>query len=130
MPRPGPVDRPAVTPYHFVKGGPWPTKRSRMTWMKLAEPGWLMLLALAPLPWLWERARPRIAWPSLDGFGRGRPSGLRALRHLPPLLRGLAIACLAVALARPQAVGGRMRIAGQGVAIVVALDHSSSMNAT
>jgi Ca-activated chloride channel family protein len=48
-------------------------------------------------------------------------------RHIPPLLRGLAIACLAVALARPQTVGGRTHIAGQGVAIVLALDHSSSM---
>jgi Ca-activated chloride channel family protein len=35
---------------------------------------------------------------------------------------------MAVALARPQTVGGVIRIAGQGVAIVVALDHSSSMN--
>jgi Ca-activated chloride channel family protein len=40
----------------------------------------------------------------------------------------MAIVCLAVAMARPQTVGGRTRIAGQGVAIVVALDHSSSMN--
>ena len=34
-----------------------------------------------------------------------------------------------MALARPQTVGGTTRIAGQGVAIVVALDNSSSMNA-
>ena len=34
-----------------------------------------------------------------------------------------------MALARPQTVGGVTRIAGQGVAIVVALDQSSSMNA-
>jgi Ca-activated chloride channel homolog len=45
------------------------------------------------------------------------------------VLRGLAIGGLAVALARPQTVGGVTRIAGQGVAIVVALDQSSSMNA-
>src|SRR5262249_28948070 len=51
------------------------------------------------------------------------------LRPLPPLLRGLAIGSLAVALARPQSVGGTTQIAGQGVAIVVALDQSSSMNA-
>ncbi|MBV8230010.1 MAG: VWA domain-containing protein, partial [Planctomycetaceae bacterium] len=43
-------------------------------------------------------------------------------------LRGLAIACMAVALARPQTVAGRTRIAGRGVAIVVALDQSSSMS--
>jgi Ca-activated chloride channel family protein len=51
------------------------------------------------------------------------------LRRLPALLCGLAICALAVALARPQTIGGRTRIAGQGVAIVVALDQSSSMNA-
>jgi Ca-activated chloride channel family protein len=43
------------------------------------------------------------------------------------VLRGLAIGGLAVAMARPQTVGGVTRIAGQGVAIVVALDQSSSM---
>jgi Ca-activated chloride channel family protein len=51
------------------------------------------------------------------------------LRALPVVLRGLAIGCLAVALARPQTVGGVTRITGKGVAIVVALDQSSSMNA-
>src|SRR5206468_519244 len=63
-------------------------------------------------------------------FGRvGR--GWAAFRAgLPFVLRGLAIACVAIALARPQTVGGRTRIAGQGVAIIVALDQSSSMNTT
>jgi Ca-activated chloride channel family protein len=97
--------------------------------MRLAEPAWLALLALMPMPWLAARARPKIAWPTLQGFPRGRSAGLAWLRHGPVLLRSLAIACLAVALARPQAVGGRTRIAAQGVAIVVALDQSSSMSA-
>jgi Ca-activated chloride channel family protein len=38
-----------------------------------------------------------------------------------------AIGGMAVALARPQEVAGRTRIAGRGVALVVALDQSSSM---
>ena len=101
---------------------------SRKT-MQFAHPGWLALLALVPLPLLLERARPRILWPSLAGFpaGRNRRSARRALRFLPALLRGLAVG-LALALARPQSVGGVTRISGQGVAIVVALDQSSSMN--
>jgi Ca-activated chloride channel homolog len=97
--------------------------------MHFAQPGWLWLLVLAPLPWLLDRARPRIAWPSLSGFPVRHRIGWFWLRALPAILRGLAIGALAVALARPQTVGGRTRIAGQGVAIVVALDHSSSMNA-
>jgi Ca-activated chloride channel family protein len=97
--------------------------------MRLAEPGWLVLLALAPLPWIWQRSRPRLAWPTLDGF-KGAPRGpFVRLRHVPNLCRALAIAALAVALARPQAVGGQVRVAGRGVAIVVALDRSTSMNA-
>jgi Ca-activated chloride channel family protein len=100
--------------------------------MRLAEPGWLVLLVLVVLPWLFERRRPRVAWPTLGGFRQG-PGGRRGPRFwpaVPALLRGLAVACVAVALARPQTVAGRTRVAGQGVAIVVALDHSSSMNET
>jgi Ca-activated chloride channel family protein len=96
--------------------------------MRLAEPGWFLLLLLVPLPWWLQRLRPRITWPSLDGFPRKGPAGLRRLAFGPLLLRGVAIAAMVVALARPQTVGGRTRIAGRGVAIVVALDHSSSMN--
>jgi Ca-activated chloride channel family protein len=70
-----------------------------------------------------------MAWPSLDAFPARHRVGWFWLRALPPVFRGLAIGCLAVALARPQTVGGVTRIAGQGVAIVVVLDHSSSMNA-
>jgi Ca-activated chloride channel family protein len=96
--------------------------------MYLAQPGWLWLMALMPLPWLLERARARIAWPDLAGFGRRRRIGWTWLQAVPALLRGLAIGCVAVALARPQSAGGTITIAGKGVAIVVALDQSSSMN--
>ncbi len=98
--------------------------------MTFAHPGWLVLLVLIPVPLMLERARPRILWPSFEGFSadRGRRRSVRLLlRRLPALLRGLAIGAIAVALARPQTVGGVIRIAGQGVAIVVALDQSSSM---
>jgi Ca-activated chloride channel homolog len=97
--------------------------------MQFAHPGWLWLMILVPLPWVLDRWRPRIGWPSFAGFAPRKRPGWVWLRWLPPLLRGLAIAGLAVALARPQTVGGRTRIAGKGVAIVVALDHSSSMKA-
>jgi Ca-activated chloride channel family protein len=97
--------------------------------MHFAQPAWLWLLVLMPLPWLLSRARPRIAWPGFEGFPPRRRFGWVWLAALPAVIRGLAIGGLAVALARPQTVGGVTRIAAQGVAIVVALDHSSSMNA-
>jgi Ca-activated chloride channel family protein len=95
--------------------------------MHFAQPGWLWLFMLMPLPWLLERARPRIAWPSSHGFPARSRVGWVWMRALPALVRGLAIGSLAVALARPQSVGGTTHIAGQGVAILVALDQSSSM---
>lgn len=98
--------------------------------MRFADPGWLVLLVLAALPWFWERRRERIAWPSLSGFrkpGAGWSPRI-LLRWLPTLARSLAIAALVIGLARPQSVGGVVRIAAKGVAIVVALDQSSSMN--
>jgi Ca-activated chloride channel family protein len=98
--------------------------------MRLAEPGWLVLLILLPVPWLLERSRPRLAWPSLDAFPRRRTFWARLFPWLPILLKMAAIGCLAVAMARPQEVGGTTRIAGKGVAIILALDHSSSMTAT
>ncbi len=96
--------------------------------MRLADPWWLLLLILVPLPWAWEWFRSRISWPTLAVFrGPGR-SGWGWLRHLTLLLRAAAIACIVLAMARPQTVAGRTRIAAQGVAIVVILDNSSSMD--
>jgi len=100
--------------------------------MQFAHPGWLLLLVLLPLPLVLERARPRILWPGFSGFPQGRTvrSWRSILRPVPALLRGLALGALAVALARPQTVGGVTRIASRGVAIVAALDQSSSMKRT
>ena len=96
--------------------------------MRWAQPGWLILLVLVPLPWLLSRARSRLAWPTLDGFGKVGRWSARFKAGLPILFRGVAIMCIVVAMARPQTVGGRTRVAGQGVAIVLAVDQSSSMN--
>lgn len=95
--------------------------------MNFAHPGWFWLLVLVPMPWLLERRRPRMSWPTLQGLGPRRRPGWAWLRWLPSALRGLAIAAMAAALARPQTVGGVTRVAGRGVAIVVAMDQSSSM---
>jgi len=97
--------------------------------MRWAEPTWLALLVLVPLPWLWERARPRLAWPSLAPFSGAKSGWAARAGRLPSVLLAAAIAATAVALARPQSVGGRTRIAARGVAIVVAIDRSSSMKA-
>lgn len=95
--------------------------------MRWAEPGWLCLLVLVAWPWLVEARRPRLAWPALALFPV--PTGRRAAFKgwLGPALGSAALACLVVALARPQSVAGRTRVAARGVAIALILDRSSSM---
>jgi Ca-activated chloride channel family protein len=97
--------------------------------MRLAEPGWLLLLAAVPMPWIFERARPRLDWPTLGGFRSRGFSNVVISRWLPVLFRMVALGLLAIALARPQTVGGITHVKGRGVTIVVALDQSSSMSA-
>src|SRR5258706_13925938 len=94
--------------------------------MRLAEPAWLIFLILAPLPWLFQRARPRIAWPTPDGFPRRGASGLRRLGFVPVLLRGAAIASLVGAPARPHAERGRARTAPPRLASAARAGHSAA----
>lgn len=97
--------------------------------MRWAEAGWLALAILMVLPWFWERSRPRLAWPSLAPFAGAGPGWAARIAWVPTFLLSLSIGGMAVALARPQTVGGRTRIAARGVAVVIAIDRSSSMKA-
>ena len=79
-----------------------------MHFMQFAHPGWLFLLILVPVPLMFERARPRILWPSFAELppGQRRRSGRLLLRFLPAILRGLALGALAVALGGPRRSAG------------------------
>ena len=87
---------------------------------------WLALFAILPV---WRAATaPSLAWP-ISGLPKS-PRGLVArLAFLPDAARASAIVFLAIALAEPRAAGERIKISTRGVAIVVALDRSSSMTA-
>jgi len=95
--------------------------------VRLADPVWLILMVAMPLPWLWPRLRSRIAWPTLAGFDKAPRGAAGWLSGVRSLCLSAAIGCLAVAVARPQAVGGTTRVASRGVSIVIAIDHSQSM---
>ncbi len=97
--------------------------------MRFGVPAGFGLLLLALLPWIWGSRGPRVAWPTLGGFDAGRSGCAGLLRGMTWAARGAAIACLAVALARPQWPGGRVLVAGRGVAIAALIDRSSSMKA-
>jgi Ca-activated chloride channel family protein len=94
---------------------------------RFAEPIWLLMPALALLPWIWQRGRPRLAWPSVAELAADRAfrRGLRG--WAPVLVRTAALLALGFSLARPQTVAGEERRVSSGVAIVLALDVSRSM---
>ncbi|HRZ09060.1 MAG TPA: VWA domain-containing protein, partial [Gemmatimonadales bacterium] len=96
--------------------------------MSLARP--LLLLLLLPLVWWWWRRRhPSPGLPysdvSLPAAMGGPPWWLR----LPPILRTLALACFIVGAAGPRVGGSRIEMKKEGIAIVIAIDISSSMYA-
>ena len=96
--------------------------------MSLARP--LLLLLLLPLVWWWWRRRqpsPGLLYSdvSLPAALGGPPWWLR----LPPILRTLALACFIVGAAGPRVGGSRIEMKKEGLAIVIAIDISSSMYA-
>ncbi|MBD3167162.1 VWA domain-containing protein [bacterium] len=74
-----------------------------------------------------RRPRPTVTFPSASAFSRLAPRWKRWLRHLPIVLRLLAVALLVVALARPRAVFEEEKIKTEGIDMVIALDISTSM---
>ena len=88
---------------------------------------WLLLLLLAIPAWLWQRGRrvDRIAVSSIS-------VAVQVARHrwwprVPVALRALAMALLVIAAAGPRIGERTLRLSGEGIAIALALDVSSSM---
>ena len=97
--------------------------------MKFAHPYLLLLLLLIPLL-LWWRARRRTAINFPDGALLKRmPIGFAVrLQPLFPVLYAAGLACLILALARPQRGLSESRVNTEGVDIVLLLDLSTSMD--
>ena len=94
-----------------------------------AHPAALGLLLLAPLAGWWSLRRRRTAlrYPSLtlvDGLPRGR--AVRAVWGTA-VLRGTAVAALALAVAGPRFPDLRTRLPADGIALMLVLDVSGSM---
>jgi Ca-activated chloride channel family protein len=90
----------------------------------------LVLLALLPgLWWLWLRPRwrPVVRFSSLELVRAAGGSWRRHLRLALPILRTAALACLIVAVARPQAPNESRRVLVEGIAIQMVIDTSASM---
>ena len=90
----------------------------------------LLLLLLPMIGWYYWKEHQNSAtlqMSSLRGF-KGIPTSYKVyLRHLPFVLRLLAIAMIIVVIARPQSSNSHKKVTAEGIDIVVALDISSSM---
>lgn len=99
--------------------------------MTLASPAWLLLLGLLPvLAWLMLTRKPKGLPLSTYGL-LDSSAGKRARRNriLSTALRLAAIACVIIALARPQAPGRWIEEKQLGIDLMLALDVSGSMRA-
>lgn len=90
---------------------------------------WLLLLLLAlPLWWWWRSRRTQ---PTVMTVSDAAPFAAAARGRwrllVPPILRVLAVAVFIVAAAGPFRRGDRSNVRAEGIAIVIALDVSSSM---
>ncbi len=66
----------------------------------------------------------------ISGLGQALPSTIKTrMRHLPFILRMIAVVCLIMALARPQHQTQMTRTEGEGIDIVLCMDVSGSMAA-
>ncbi len=93
---------------------------------------YLLLLILPVAGWyIWKHksAQASLQISSLKGFKDAPVSWKVYLRHMPIVLRCLAIAMLVVVLARPQSTNSSRNVITEGIDIVMTLDISSSMNA-
>ncbi|MDZ7766576.1 MAG: VWA domain-containing protein [Melioribacteraceae bacterium] len=91
---------------------------------------WGLILIPLLLVWYWKRNKkqtPDITYSSLKVFSGLKPTLRERLRHLPYILRMLALAFFIVALARPQTYSTGESIYTEGIDIAMVLDISGSM---
>ena len=91
---------------------------------------WLLLLIPAAAYYFWWRRKRMVTelqFSSLQPFEKVSKTFRERLQHTPVALRFLGLACLIVALARPQSVSSRQNVSTEGIDIVLLLDVSGSM---
>ena len=88
----------------------------------------IVLLLLLALPlWWWLRRRRREPIPYGDVSLAAEMPGAAWRHRLPPILRGLALAAWIIAASGPESGGSTVEQKREGIAIVIAIDISSSM---
>lgn len=99
--------------------------------IEFAQPYQFMLLGLIPILVIWYIGGFQKKQSSVMISGTAPLKGLSSwkttMRHLPFILRMLALVCLIVALARPQKRNDEEMVSGEGVDIILCVDVSGSM---
>ena len=96
------------------------------------QPWFLLLLIVIPVLIWWYAAKNNKRQGSIiisDISAKGLSSWKTSFRHLPFVLRLLAIMFIIAAIARPQTMFEEQNIEGEGVDIVLCIDVSGSMTA-
>ena len=99
--------------------------------IQFAYPQVFALLLLLPIMIFWyitgnNRQQGTMVVSSVRPFGQAS-SWKTFFRHSPFVLRILGMACLIIALARPQTRNDEQMITGQGIDIILCMDVSGSM---
>ena len=100
--------------------------------MTFANPEYFWLLVVVPFLVYWYIRKGRKSYtdlrvPTLRPFLSGSPGWKVRFKHLPALLRLLALALVIVALARPQTTSEGENVSTEGIDIVLVTDISGSM---
>jgi Ca-activated chloride channel family protein len=103
-----------------------------MTDITFANPELLLLLLVIPglVVWYYYRLHAKesdVRFPTLLPFAMVKYSAKERLRHMPFILRMIALALVIIALARPQSTSKGQNVYSEGIDIVLALDISGSM---
>ena len=98
--------------------------------IEFRDPWFLLMLVLVPWAFtLMRRPRSSLQYSSFKLF-RQIPTSFRSrFALLPPVLVALSVSSLALALARPRTPDAETRVSKEGIAIMMIVDRSSSMNA-
>jgi len=96
------------------------------------QPWFFTLFALLPILIIWYAVKNNTQQGAIiisDASARGLSSWKNTLRHLPFVLRLLALSAIIIALAAPQTKYELQQTEGEGVDIVLCIDVSGSMTA-
>ena len=97
---------------------------------ELRDPWFLLLAVLAPLVyWLATRSSSLLGYSSLTLLAHTKRSWRQRLSRLPAVLLALALVVLVTSLARPRTPQRETRVTRDGIAIMMVVDLSSSMDA-